>query len=262
MLVDTPRNLEKLRINLNVTLPRLPCYVLALDTEDALGSGVEDFQEKSIMKIPEREGCRITGYINVPKVPGNFHLSTHGRNVQPSEVDMQHSIGSIFFTDSPKVYYPPGSYIPAWRTAQNNVEAELLSARLTEDDADVVGLFRPLDGIAKVNALKKLGVAVSYEYYIQIVPTVLEFPDGRTKHTYQFTYNFNDAHTPSGKTPSIYFKYEISPITVKITRGRGSLVHFLLQLCAIVGGIFTVSGLIAGVTARVLHRFYSGIKLE
>jgi len=87
-------------------------------------------------------------------------------------------------------------------------------------------------------------------------------PDGRTKHTYQFTYNFNDAHTPSGKTPSIYFKYEISPITVKITRGRGSLVHFLLQLCAIVGGIFTVSGLIAGVTARVLHRFYSGIKLE
>lgn len=72
------------------------------------------------------------------------------------------------------MYYPPGSYIPAWRTAQNNVEAELLSARLTEDDADVVGLFRPLDGIAKVNALKKLGVAVSYEYYIQIVPTVLE----------------------------------------------------------------------------------------
>jgi hypothetical protein len=68
--------------------------------------------------------------------------------------------------------------------------------------------------------------------------------------------------TPEGKTPSVYFKYDISPITVKITRGRGSLGHFLLQLCAIIGGIFTVSGLIASVTARVAKHISSGPKLE
>lgn len=109
MLVDTPRNLEKIRININVTVPRIPCYVIALDTEDVLvsdtphahhrtrtrtralcspgggtvvavkGGGVEDFQEKSIVKLhmesPDSElsGCSIAGYINVPKVPGNFH---------------------------------------------------------------------------------------------------------------------------------------------------------------------------------------------
>lgn len=82
------------------------------------------------------------------------------------------------------------------------------------------------------------------------------------KHTYQFTYNFNDVATPAGKTPAIYFKYEISPVTVKIIRGRGSLVHFLLQLCAIVGGIFTVSGLIASITARVVKKLSTSIKLE
>jgi hypothetical protein len=62
--------------------------------------------------------------------------------------------------------------------------------------------------------------------------------------------------------PSVYFKYEISPVTVKITRSHGSLVHFLLQLCAIVGGIFTVSGLIAGVTARVAKQLFASVKLE
>lgn len=134
MLVDTPRNLEKIRININVTVPRIPCYVIALDTEDILvsdtpythhrthscspnggsvvvvvkGGGVEDFQEKSIVKLhmesPDSElsGCSIAGYINVPKVPGNFHLSTHGRNVKAQDIDMQHNINSFFFTDSPR----------------------------------------------------------------------------------------------------------------------------------------------------------------
>jgi hypothetical protein len=70
---------------------------------------VEDYQEKSIVKLDlagglEREwsGCRIAGYINVPKVPGNFHLSTHGRNVVPQDIDMQHHVNSLFFSDSPR----------------------------------------------------------------------------------------------------------------------------------------------------------------
>lgn len=43
-----------------------------------------------------------------------------------------------------------------------------------EDEDDAVGLFRPLDGISKHNSQLTNGVAVSYEYYIQIVPTILE----------------------------------------------------------------------------------------
>lgn len=69
---------------------------------------MEDYQEKSISKIPvagpgrDSSGCRIAGYINVPKVPGNFHLSTHGRNVLPEDVQMNHNVNALFFTDSPR----------------------------------------------------------------------------------------------------------------------------------------------------------------
>jgi len=41
----------------------------------------------------------------------------------------------------------------------------------------------------------------------------------------------------------LYFRYDLSPITVKFSRKSRSFSHFLVQICAIVGGVFTVLGL-------------------
>ncbi len=38
--------------------------------------------------------------------------------------------------------------------------------------------------------------------------------------------------------------YELSPIMVKFTERRKSFAHFLTGVCAIVGGVFTVAGII------------------
>lgn len=78
--------------------------------------------------------------------------------------------------------------VPAWRNWHSNVVAELnAQAKHQDTDDDVVGLFRPLDGITKANSQRKNGVGVSYEYYIQIVPTILElyvYQPTPTTHTY------------------------------------------------------------------------------
>jgi len=42
---------------------------------------------------------------------------------------------------------------------------------------------------------------------------------------------------------SIFF-YEMSPIRVVVHESRKSFFHFITQLCAIIGGVFTVSGMI------------------
>jgi hypothetical protein len=51
--------------------------------------------------------------------------------------------------------------------------------------------------------------------------------------------------------PGIFFRliknnirYDISPVTVKATLYKENIYHFLVQLCAIIGGIFTVTGII------------------
>ena len=44
--------------------------------------------------------------------------------------------------------------------------------------------------------------------------------------------------------PGVFFSYELSPVMVKYSRKEKSLGHFLTGLCAIIGGVFTVAGIL------------------
>ena len=48
------------------------------------------------------------------------------------------------------------------------------------------------------------------------------------------------------RVASIYFRYDVDAITMRIERKGKAFAHFLVQLCAIVGGVFTVLGLLNG----------------
>jgi len=93
--------------------------------------------------------------------------------------------------------------------------------------------------------------AVSYEYYIKIVPTLYERINREIIESYQFVANSNEL-VGKYRLPAIYFRYEFSPITVKFTEKRKSFSHFLVQVCAIVGGVFTVLGLINSILHSTL----------
>jgi hypothetical protein len=41
-------------------------------------------------------------------------------------------------------------------------------------------------------------------------------------------------------------RYDLSPVTVRFSQYRENFLHFLVQVCAIVGGVFTVAGIIDG----------------
>ncbi len=44
--------------------------------------------------------------------------------------------------------------------------------------------------------------------------------------------------------PGLFFEYDFSPIMVKFTETRRSFLQFLTSLCAIVGGMLTVAGMV------------------
>ena len=82
-----------------------------------------------------------------------------------------------------------------------------------------------------------------------MVPTHYQFADHRRSldsHQYSVTDQFKSAHDPTKGfvLPGVFFIYDISPIMVKFTEKRPSLAYFLTSLCAIVGGVFTVAGII------------------
>ena len=42
-------------------------------------------------------------------------------------------------------------------------------------------------------------------------------------------------------------RYDLSPIVVNFTQKQEPFLHFIVQLCAILGGVFTVAGIIDGI---------------
>ena len=48
-------------------------------------------------------------------------------------------------------------------------------------------------------------------------------------------------HTPADP-PGVFFFYDVSPIRVKHTERRPPFLHFLTSVCAVVGGVWSVSG--------------------
>ena len=51
--------------------------------------------------------------------------------------------------------------------------------------------------------------------------------------------------------PGVWFKYDFSPIMVRLVETRRSFLQFLTSACAILGGVFALSGVIDAIVFRV-----------
>ncbi|KAK2712391.1 endoplasmic reticulum-Golgi intermediate compartment protein 1-like isoform X3 [Artemia franciscana] len=87
----------------------------------------------------------------------------------------------------------------------------------------------------------------SHDYIMKVVPSVYENYHGRVSLAYQYTYAHKSYASIVGNrfmTPAIWFKYDLTPITIKYHEKSLPFYAFLTTVCAIVGGTFTVAGII------------------
>ena len=233
---------HRLRVNLNMTYHRLPCFALSLDVLDALGRhemgmsgalhkrrttggyagkplvllGDFDGTPEAQFDAQKHEGCNVAGYVTVNKVPGNFHVSAHG---------MQHVV----------MRYLGGNI---------NCIHEIHDLWMGEIDAsgdhDYEGHVHPLNGHKNID---ESGLW-HYEYHLDVVPTVYR-RRGKNENAYQLSANTHKQEVPPGHMPAAFFRYQLSPITVEFGYERQSVLHFLTYCCAIIGGVFTVAGMLA-----------------
>lgn len=109
---------------------------------------------------------------------------------------------------------------------------------------DYPGIVNPLDG-TDVTAPQ---ASMMYQYFVKIVPTIYVKTDGEVLKTNQFSVTRHEkvANGLIGDQglPGVFVLYELSPMMVKFTEKHRSFTHFLTGVCAIIGGVFTVAGLI------------------
>ncbi|KRX08122.1 hypothetical protein PPERSA_01667 [Pseudocohnilembus persalinus] len=284
MFVDYSRSEQKLQVNLDLVFYNLPCDIVSLDAQDVMGSHhvnlVGDLKkiridknEKVIEEInaiskkgddhsghshdqsssldlerakkafKDREGCQLKGYIFVNKVPGNFHISSHAYGNKISQIFQQSGIKTLDL--SHKL-----NHLSFGKMAEINQ----IQKKFTK------GVLNPLDGTQKTKPEKMKNQGIMYQYYISIVPSIFEDLRGKIYNVFQFTSNNNELHTQH--LPAVYFRYDLSPVTVRFKLVRESFFHFLVQICAIIGGVFTVAGIIDGMVHKSVKAIFKKAEIN
>jgi len=179
----------------------------------------EGFTES--IKQQTSEGCYVYGYLEVNKVAGNFHLAP-GKSFQNHHVHVHD--------------------LQAFGKQKFNLTHHIHSLSFGKT---YPGIINPLDEtITIANEFSAM-----FQYYVKIVPTTYMKVNDEVLYTNQFSVTKHQKKISGGLTgeqglPGVFFIYELSPLMVKYTEKNRSFMHFLTAVCAIVGGVFTVAGLI------------------
>lgn len=302
MFIDESKTEEKLQINLDVTLPEMPCELLSFDAQDVMGShevdahgnlfkerltskgdviGREDIQtshygasssltrhstfaydntdvERIRKMIHSGEGCRVAGFVRVNKVPGNVHLSTYSHSYlfgslyqETRNMNISHKINHLSFGVDADISYIQrhfrGTGIVSPLDGVRQVVAESTETTTSTTRASLYGAYGGFGGYGLQGFGSSVNSAI-FEYYTKVVPTTYIPLDRPPLHVHQFTANSNKI--VNQQMPSLYFRYDFSPVTVRYKEVRESFSHFLVQVCAVIGGVFTMAGLVDS----LLHR--------
>lgn len=179
-------------------------------------------------KPSKGEGCNLAGWIEVKKVGGNFHVALGESTVRDGRFIHQFNP-----TDAPNF----------------NVSHTVNSLSF---GPEYPGMASPLQGVSK-NCDTSTGL---YQYFIKLVPTLYDGGKTRTIR-YSYTHRFRPlkldpalqhddhhaharAHMPTALLPGVFWVYDLSAFMVQVNRHRPTISHFLVRLCAIVGGVTTI----------------------
>ena len=172
-------------------------------------------------------GCMISGLLHVQKAPGMLVMQavSEGHEFNWETMDVSHTINHMSF----------GPFLSerAWTVLPPHIAA----AVGTLDDHD----FK-----------SDQHIPTTHEHYVKVVRHEVN-PRPNYKKDAVVSYGYT-AHSNNiqkvGEVPTVRINYDILPITVQFSTTKVAFYHFVTQLCAIIGGVFTVAGIVASIVDK------------
>lgn len=166
------------------------------------------------------EGCSLSGTTTVNRVSGNFHFvpgksfkhsNYHVHDVQQfqarlDEFHFAHTVNRLSFGQQ------------------------------------FAGMSTPLDGYHKDSGASG---STFFQYYIKVVPTKVVYLNGTEFLTNQYSVTQHDSRAEEKRIPGVFFNYDISPMLVIYAETQTDFSVFLGELCAIIGGVHTLTSLLS-----------------
>lgn len=245
-----------------------PCPILSVDLENLLGAHVMNLRDNNIkffrysqkneiikddfspyqinlveQSLKDNESCFIDAHLNLHKSAGDVHFSFHKFREVYGEIKSRNNNKGLF--------------------KKLNVSHKILKLSLADEKTikrikDDFGAYSNspdlvdfLDKYEKNNFVfpnffrehkdSENLVNSNYEYFMVLVPHIFhnEYTH-ETIFTYLFsmTYKEKELTQEDEEMPLMLINYDFSPITMKFTLVRKSFLHFLTNICAIIGGVF------------------------
>jgi len=164
-----------------------------------------------------KEGCRLSGYVEVARVPGTLHFQarhTQEKTLNLAFTNVSHTVHHFSFGQAPRrsIAQLPNEY-------KRHVN--------------------PLDG--KTFTVDRFHQAPNH--FIKVVHTRFE---GSGLRSYQQTHQSSVRTLDRDYVPQAKFSYDLSPVEVVVSRGERTWYTFLTQTFANIGGAFAVVSMAAG----------------
>jgi thiol-disulfide isomerase/thioredoxin len=180
---------------------------------------------RGVTRMAKTPGCNLSGFVLVKKVPGTLHFlaKSPGHSFDFPAMNMSHVVHQWYFGNKPS---------PRRRAAL----ARLHPMGLTDDWADKLST-QPF-----ISANQR----VTHEHYSQVVLTTID-PNSKAVGVYDaYEYTVHSHQYTTEDIPAARFSYELSPIQIWVSEKHKAWYHFITTLCAIIGGVFVVAGIIDG----------------
>jgi hypothetical protein len=176
-------------------------------------------------------GCRIYGELNLNRASGHFHIAPHKKLAQTAPTANEQ------IKNNPFVQLME---LLSFTFDQFNISHTVNALRFGDQ---YPGIVSPLDG-----QVRKLGDTHGmYQYYVKIVPTKYRYLNGVEVESNQYSVTEHMRHLAPGSgrgVPGVYLYYELSPVQALFEEKKKSFAGFVVSVCAILGGTFTVLGLV------------------
>jgi hypothetical protein len=201
-----------------------------------LKCAAEHYKEK--LEAQKNEGCNMHGLLHVNKVAGNIHFAPGKSYTQ----------GSMHAHDLHEYVKDHTKFTWTHRIHELSFGNHLVT--------------NPLDNIEKISTQ---GWS-NYQYYIKVVRTDFIYLNSTEVTTHQYSVTEHESISPPimgtpVAMPGVFFSIDISPMVIKYSEYRKPFSHLLTDLCAIIGGVYTVAGIVDGLIYSAEQRFRKKLEI-
>jgi len=175
-------------------------------------------------------GCMISGLLHVQRAPGMLKVQavSDSHEFNWETMDVSHTVNHLSF----------GPFLSetAWMVLPPHIAASVgsLDDRAFSSDQHV---------------------PTTHEHYVKVVRHEVTPPSSwkvAQITSYGYVVHSNNIQK-AGEVPTVRINYDILPIIVQFHEKKQAFYHFVTNLCAIVGGVFTVAGIVASLMDKSIN---------